>query len=140
MDYQATLYGPVYAQLGVSATLTLEGGGTPFPFVVLDKTSGVDISFGGGEGGVQTIAPAAVVRVPELRESGIKPNDLVEAVLAMNGYTWRVKSFKLRPSPNGEDDGEAYLLLVQKRAAGKAIDPPPIEFNFVMAATLAHGV
>lgn len=112
MDYQATLYDPIYSVQGVDATLTLEGALAPLTgLTVLDKTGGVDV--GSNEMNVQTILPAAVLRVVELTARGVDVDSLPRAVLEFNDSTWRVKSYRPKPSPKGERDGEVYLILEQ---------------------------
>ena len=107
MDYQATLYGPVYDVLGVPALLRLAGGAA-FAVTSLDKTAGVAV---GGAVDVQTVVPAAVVRVTELAAKGVTPAQVDDGQITLNGVTWVIEAHKPAPSPNGEADGEVYLLL-----------------------------
>ncbi len=109
MDYQALLYDPVYLVQGVSATLALSAGPTLEGLTALDKTAGVDISVGGAS--AQDIVPAAVLRVRELGARSVEVTALPKATITFNGKRWNVRSYKLRPSPNGEKDGEVYLIL-----------------------------
>lgn len=110
IDYASLLYSPVYSVLGVEAVLTLPGtDGAEITLTALDKTAGVEV---GGSVEVQTILPAAVVRASEL--SSVDLTDLEDSSLAMNGKTWRVKSYMLKPSPKGEGDGEVYLVLSEQ--------------------------
>lgn len=113
MDYASLLFDPIYSIQGVPAAITLASGTLLDGLTGLDKTSGVDV--GGGDVQIQTIVPAAIFRVRELREKGAVPADLPKASLIMNGFEWRVNSYRLKPSPKGEHDGEVLLLLSQKR-------------------------
>lgn len=119
IDYGALLYGPNYLILGVEAVLTLPAtDGAEITLTALDKTAGVEIGGSSVDGRdnsfttVQTILPAAVVRASELL--GVDLTDLEDSRLAMNGKTWRVKSYMLKPSPKGEGDGEIYLILSEQ--------------------------
>ena len=107
MDYQATLYGPVYGLLGVPALLRLASGAA-FAVTALDKTAGVAV---GGAVDVQTVVPVAVVRVTELAAKGVTPAQIDDGQITLNGVTWEIEAHKPAPSPNGEADGEVYLLL-----------------------------
>jgi len=109
IDYQATLYGPIYATLGVPATITPGSTASPATVVALDKTAGMTV-FGGGVD-VESIKPAAVVRVAELAAAGLTRADLVDASILINGSIWEIRSTQPRPSPNGERDGELLLIL-----------------------------
>ena len=113
IDYQSLLYDPIYLVQGVPASLTLVGGSV-FGVTVLDKTSGIDI--GDSTAQVQTIKPAAVVRVAELRAAGIVAEYLPKASITFSGFQWKITSTRLRPSPNGENDGELFLILTAKVA------------------------
>lgn len=108
MDFQALLFNPAHDLLGVDAKLVVNG--TAYTVRVLDKTTGVDtgVSVRG-----QTILPAAIVRVSKLKALGLRPTDLGSSTtyLSLNGSWWSVVTYRLRPSPNGEADGEVYLVL-----------------------------
>lgn len=116
MDFQALLYNPVYGVIGVQAVLAI-GTHVETGLTVLDKTRGVDLvkEFGDVTTNVaiQTIVPAAVLRAAELIEREIDVEALIDATITFNAKSWRVRSYRLRPSPNGEGDGEIYLLLVE---------------------------
>jgi hypothetical protein len=116
MDYQAALLDPIYNTVGVPAVLTLFDGQEFTDLTVLDKSAGVD----NGDGGVtvQTMVPAAVIRASELVANSIERTQLQNAVLEMNSTTWTVTSFKPKPSPKGELDGEVILFLKAKRTEG----------------------
>ncbi|WP_027521758.1 hypothetical protein [Bradyrhizobium sp. Ec3.3] len=112
MDYQAALLDPIYITVGVPSTLTI--GSVDHGVTALDKTAGVALSVNGGE--VDTVVPAAFVRMRELAALGIAADDVDDAILSINGGTWVVESHRMKPSPKGEADGEVYLLLKKKRA------------------------
>lgn len=113
MDYQALLYNPTQLIFGVTAVLT-PAAASPGALTLsaIDKTMGITVA-DAREIGVETIQPAAVIRMAELLAGGLAREDLSEASLSMNGKTWRVESYRLIPSPKGEADGEAWLLLVE---------------------------
>lgn len=119
-DYQATLYDPIYLIQGVAVVLTLPDSGGVFDFTALDKTAGADVGDQGAQ--VQTIKPVAALRVPELTAQGVAVTDLPKSTLAMNGFNWNVVSYKLKPSPLGENDGEVYLILTGKVALDSEAD------------------
>ena len=109
MDYQSLLYGPVYATLGVEATLTLDAtDAEPVTLTVLDKTAGVEL---GDKITISTILPAATVRVSELASNGVSIASLRLAMITFGGKDWAVMRHEYRPSPNGEVDGEILLVL-----------------------------
>jgi hypothetical protein len=107
IDYSADLYDPVYAEIGVPATLT--AGASEVTITVIDDTRPkVNTS---GTADVRSVGPGAFARIPELAGNGIVRDDYLDAVLAFNGRTWTVRSYELRGSPNGEDLGEVRFLL-----------------------------
>ena len=134
MDYQAILYDPIYTAQGVDATLNFATGEV-FSLVVLDKTVGIDI--GDGEARAQTIVPAAVVRYAELTSNGIEPKRFTEdgTKITFNSLTWNIESYRLRPSPQGEFEGEVYLLLSEKQLEEQAMKPAIYDFEMVRGAT-----
>lgn len=110
MDFQALLFDPIYLVQGVDATLTLAGVSESIDgLTVLDKTGGIAIEGDGPD--VQTILPAAVIRVAELTAKGVTARQVIRAILEFNGKRWRVKTYRPKPSPKGELDGELFLLL-----------------------------
>jgi hypothetical protein len=122
MDYQALLYDPVYAAIGVPAVLAPASGlTTQVDLTVIDKTAGADVgvshaakgSIGAASFGIETVHPVAAVRMAELRANGLTRDDLDMSAITFNGRTWRVRSHVLKPSPNGLDDGEAWLILTE---------------------------
>ena len=108
IDYTAMLYDPVYAELGVEATLTA-GVAAAVTLTVIDDTRPKTNTSGTVE--VRSVGPGAYARIPELAGQGIARDDYMDAVLAFNGRTWTVRSYELRGSPNGEDVGEVRFLL-----------------------------
>jgi len=112
IDYSALLYDPVYAEIGVPATLAA-GTADEIELVVIDDTRPKVLPAGSAE--VRSVGPGAFARIPELAAAGIAREDYTDAVLSFNGRTWTVRSYELRGSPNGEDLGEVRFLL---KAAG----------------------
>jgi len=103
IDYSALLYDPVYAELGVDATM--DG----IALTVIDDTRPKMIASSSVE--VRSVGPGAFARIPELTGKGIARDAYVDAVLTFNGRAWTVRSYELRGSPNGEDVGEVRFLL-----------------------------
>lgn len=95
------------AGMGVDATFT-PSGGAPVSLRALDLTKGVDASKAGD---LQTVAPAARIRMTELASAGITRSELRGGALLLNGTTWKVVSHKLRPLFKGESEGEVELTL-----------------------------
>jgi hypothetical protein len=108
IDYSALLYDPVYAELGVPATLTAGTAGE-VALTVIDDTRPKTNASGSVE--VRSVGPGAFARIPELTSNGIARDDYMDAVLTFNGRSWVVRSYELRGSPNGEDVGEVRFLL-----------------------------
>ena len=103
IDYSALLYDPVYAELGVAATMN------GVALTVIDDTRPKTNTSGTAE--VRSVGPGAYARIPELEGHGIARDDYVNATLIFNGRAWVVRSYELRGSPNGEDVGEVRFLL-----------------------------
>lgn len=114
IDYQATLYDPIYAAIGVDATLT-PAVGDPVVIVVIDKSAGVEIPTK-ADSEMQTMLPAAIVRMVEITAAGLSRAAVKDAALLMNGKNWVVDSSLPKPSPAGELDGELYLILSEADA------------------------
>ena len=110
IDYSALLYNPVYAELGVPATL-LTTGAIQVEITVIDDTRPKALTGGGVE--VLSVQPGAFARIPELAEKGIVRDDYRDASVTFNGRTWIVEAFELRGNPNGEDLGEVRFLLIE---------------------------
>jgi hypothetical protein len=112
IDYSALLYDPVYAEIGVPATMTTDGDGA-IDITVIDDTRAkvLPVLSGGQTAEVRSVGPGAFARIYELVRKGIARADYADAVLAFNGRTWIVRSWELRGSPMGEDWGEVRFLL-----------------------------
>ena len=113
IDYSALLYDPIYAELGVPATLSAGTAGE-VAITVLDKTrrkSNTTIVDSGGVE-VRSVGPAAHARMPELIAKGIVRDDYKGSMLTFNGRTWTVRNHELTGSPNGEDEGEVIFFLM----------------------------
>ena len=108
-NFGEPLYGPVYAGIGVPATLTTGAGAASL--TVIDDTRPKTLATVGAAMEVRSVGPGAFARIPELTAQGIARADYVDAVIAFNGRTWTVRSYELMGNPNGEDQGEVRLLL-----------------------------
>jgi hypothetical protein len=113
IDYSDLLYNPVYAEVGVIATLNVLGDTDGVVLTVIDDTRPKILPAGSAE--VRGVGPGAYARIPELTENGITRDLWIDATLTFNGRSWIVRSYELRGSPNGEDLGEVRFFL-------KAID------------------
>jgi hypothetical protein len=107
VDYSAVLYDPVYAEIGVPATMTAGTGEAAI--TVIDYTR--PKLNPAAQGDVRSVGPGARARIPELTANGIARDDYIDAVLTFNGRAWTVRSYDLMGSPNGEDLGEVHLFL-----------------------------
>jgi hypothetical protein len=104
-DFNALLYDPIYSsELAVPATLN------GVAITVIDKTRRKTQTSGGVE--VRSVGPAACARVPELTAKGITREAYKGSMLTFNGRDWTVRSYELTGSPNGEDLGEVWFLLM----------------------------
>ena len=108
LDYSALMYDPVYAELGVPATLT--AGASAVSLTVVDDTKPATTTVG-TVGEVRSVGPGAYARIPELEAKGIVRTDYMDAALTFNGRSWTVRSYELTGNPNGEDMGEVRFLL-----------------------------
>jgi hypothetical protein len=113
LNYTATVLGPIYSLIGTTTQFVLNDDSI-IELVALDKTSGVEVTDNTID--VSTIRPACSIRMADLVALEKAPEDLMEAVLEMNGVSWEVKSYFPRPSPAGERDGELYLILMESSA------------------------
>jgi hypothetical protein len=109
IDYSIALYDPVYAAIGVPATL-LTADAREISLTVIDDTRPKQLP-AGTSADVRAMGPGAFARIPELVAAGITRDDWQDAALTFNGRDWIVRSFELRGSPNGEDAGEVRFLL-----------------------------
>jgi hypothetical protein len=103
IDFDALVFGPVYSTFGQPAVLTI--GSSSYDIVVIDNTRGVTVDEAGVIG-VQTVRPAVDVRRSALIGLGIAFGDLVDAEVAFNGATWRIKSFL--------DNGDELRLILMR--------------------------
>lgn len=90
-------------------------GSTGIDVAVIDKTIGIEIG-GDGDAGLQTIRPAAYVRMATLTANSLDRSDLDNGILTINGKDWRIEAHVLRPSPDGELKGEVCMLLRDEAA------------------------
>jgi hypothetical protein len=107
-DYSALLYDPVYAELGVPATLTA-GTMSAIGITVIDDTRATSHTSSNLD--VRSVGPGAFARIPELTAKGIIRDKYEGAALTFNGRNWIVRSHEIRGNPNGEDLGEVRFLL-----------------------------
>jgi hypothetical protein len=114
IDYSALLYDPVYAEIGVPATMTANS--TAVDITVIDDTrpKALPISSAATAASfaeVRSVGPGAFARIYELTAKGITRDVWLDAPLTFNGRSWIVRSWELRGSPMGEDWGEVRFLL-----------------------------
>jgi len=111
VDFGA-MFDDVYAEIGVPAVFTVTNGtgGVVADITVIDDTRPKTLPAGGSVE-VIDVGPGAYARIPELAANGITRADYLHAVLAFNSRNWVVRSYELRGSPNGEDQGEVRFLL-----------------------------
>jgi len=103
----STLLNDVYA-IGASATFVQ--GEIEASITVIDDTRPKSLP-AGSFADVRGMGPGAFARIPELVAAGITQDDWMDAGLNFNGRTWIVRSYEMRGSPNGEDQGEVRFLL-----------------------------
>lgn len=105
-------YAAIYNALGVSATITLADSGETVSVTAIDKTGGITVQDRPGGVAVDTLRPAAAIRVSDLGSATTA--DLNGSEITFNGGTWRIDSHIPRPAPTGETGGEVYLVLIEK--------------------------
>lgn len=96
--------------IGCDATLTPGSGGSAISVRAIDRTSGIIVQTGDG-GEVQSIEPAAVLRMSTLDDNDLVRADLDDGLISINSKSWRIVAHRLRPNPDGELKGEIMLLL-----------------------------
>jgi hypothetical protein len=108
IDYSPLLYDPVYAEIGVDATLN------GIALTVIDDTRAKTQTTGTPSGNidVRSVGPGAFARIPELDGKGFAREAYKGSVLTFNGRSWTVRSYELTGSPNGENFGEVRFLLM----------------------------
>jgi len=115
IDFNTDCYDPVYAELGVPATMTVAGVGA-VTLTVLDKTRRKTVTSGNVE--VNSIGPGVKVRMAELAANGITSSNWDGALLAFNGRNWIVRHGDPLGSPNGEDIGQVWFHVKKEAAVG----------------------
>jgi hypothetical protein len=115
LDFAALLHDPAYAIYGTSATITPRAG-DPVSLTVIDKSSGLAMQTSNQHhfnGVLTTVQPAAYVRMVDISAAGWTRQTLRNAILDMNGKTWRVEASEPKPVASGEAGGELMLLLIE---------------------------
>ena len=108
-SYTDFLLEPIYVALGVPIDFTLQDMVTQFQLIGLDKTSGVEVL--ADDIDVSTVQPACIIRMSDLVNLGYSVSQLNRALVEFNGKSWQISHFHPKPSPNGEADGELYIIL-----------------------------
>jgi hypothetical protein len=118
LDYQATLYSPVYETFGQCAVLTT----TNNKEVIIKSVNKTAVSSFMGMGvDYQSFRPSARVRMADIIFNNITPKtDLVGGQFMLDGKVWSIKSFEFHPSPVGVNDGELQLILKDDLFVGSA--------------------
>ena len=96
----------VYSKLGVPATLG------DVAVTVRDDTRGITASNNGL--GIETVGPSARGRMQELTDNNIELSSLTDNTIIFNGNSWRIKTYREMPSPNGISDGQIRLMLLSE--------------------------
>lgn len=116
MDWQTLLLDPLYETLGTDAVIRSVYFDS-FPVRAIDKSSGVAVSGSSPDSqhpSVQTLLPAAVIMMKSIIDLGINASDIEGGTIEMNGKMWSIKASQPKPSPDGEDAGELYLMLMEE--------------------------
>jgi hypothetical protein len=116
MDWDAVLLVPLYASLGVPATLTVATLTALVPVTALDDTKGIEITQ--GKSGLLTIKPVCSLRMRELATFGLVPSNLIGGTISLRPGTpdqadWHIESHLPKPNPSGETAGETQLILTK---------------------------
>lgn len=113
MDFQASLYDPIYSVYGVPVRLLVPAvSGNWLDATGLDKSAGADVGDKGAQ--IQTIKPACKLRMTELTALGVAVENLPDAKLQMNGVQYAVTTYKLVPNPNGPRDGQVLAVVTEE--------------------------
>ena len=137
IDYSALLFDPVYAELGVPAVI-----GTTEITVIDDtrpKVLPMAVTGSAGPAAVRGVGPGAFARIPELAAKGVTRDVWLGAMSVFNGRTWTVRSYELRGSPNGEDEGEVRLLLKEQVDGNGGGDGGAIASSSVSSRSISGG-
>jgi hypothetical protein len=116
-SHYAALHAPPPRGFGKPAVLTLASLSDPVDITAIPKVGGAVVDPPGTSVEIQTIRPAADVRMSELTALGI--TDLValhRGQIELAGKVWRIETWVMKPSPEGEANGEVRLVLSE--AAG----------------------
>jgi hypothetical protein len=106
-EYRYSFFGPQYAVYGRPAVLQL-GVGTFEDLVAIDMATGVSLA---GDIVLETVRPHARMLRGDLDDRGILVEQLDGGSIALNGKVWTIMAHQAKPSPNGEADGEVWLML-----------------------------
>ena len=112
INWDTLVHAKNHAILGVPAVLRIDDWAEDISLTAIDRTSGIsvgDIS----DTGVETLQPAAAVRVKDLNAAGLNVDDIATGTIEMNGTLWRIIAPAPRPAPTGEGEGELLLLLIK---------------------------
>lgn len=109
ISFSELLYRPHYASLYSTSVVVSCVYGGRFELRGIDKTGGVEVALSQTE--IPTIQPAVTVMVADMIEVGLNPDDLIDALITVNGSSWKVLTYMRKPSPHGETDGELYIIL-----------------------------
>lgn len=101
----------------VDATLSAGTAGSDITMRMIDKTLGIRVG-DPDQPQVETVLPAAFVRMSELTDNGLTRADLDGSTVTIGGSDWRVKSHMLIPTPDGELRGQACIFLIGAPASG----------------------
>lgn len=119
INYDKVLQTPLYAVLSTDATITSSVNPSlgELAIKVVDKTRGVslvndyDRDRDRQHTAIETVAPAAFLRVTELEAAGWTRSDLRRGTITMNGKSYRIESAKPQSTVSGEGQGELMLIL-----------------------------
>jgi len=110
MDFTTIILDPVFATMGVDATLAPASGGS-HALRAIDKTRGQEIeSF---QVGSASVLPVARLRAKDLADLSVAISDLGGGSITLNGQTWTIDYPIERPSPFGAADGAVDLVLLE---------------------------
>lgn len=108
LDFAALLDAPVYAQLGVTVTLSTATKG---PETLSGRPRNEEVLEPGQSSvAVPTVRRAVILRRAELGEKGFDDTDLDDARLAMNGVDYKVYA----TGPAAEEREIALFLVLDK--------------------------